>query len=160
MESQEEISKDQMEDVQIEAETEDVEIAKQPKAITGKDQVLVPIDVQMDSQYVEVANLEDTFANMATLEGKNTKDGQEENAEEKKRTRTLPEQNLEPIIEREKEKRILEEQEIEKKKPMVETDKNKKVLDKEKVKPIVDKTKEKPKVVKAKLIAKKNEKEA
>ncbi|KAM1032184.1 hypothetical protein ACFX15_035187 [Malus domestica] len=144
-----------MEDVQIEAETEDVEIAKQPKAITRKDQVLVPIDVQMDSQYVEVANLEDTFANMATLEGKNTKDGQEENAEEKKRTRTLPEQNLEPIIEREKEKRILEEQEIEKKKPMVETDKNKKVLDKEKVKPIVDKTKEKPKVVKAKLIAKK-----
>ncbi|KAM1729039.1 hypothetical protein ACFX14_019374 [Malus domestica] len=42
-----------MEDVQIEAETEDVEIAKQSEAITGKDQVQVPIDVQMDSQYVE-----------------------------------------------------------------------------------------------------------
>ncbi|KAM1845791.1 hypothetical protein ACFX13_020052 [Malus domestica] len=108
MESREEISKDQIEDVQIEAETEDVEIAKQPEAITGKDQVQVPIDVQMDNQYVEVANLENTSANMATPEGKNTKDGQEENAEEKKMTRTLHEENLEPIIEREKEKRILE----------------------------------------------------
>ncbi|KAM0976833.1 hypothetical protein PS2_019419 [Malus domestica] len=154
MESREEISKDQIEDVQIEAETEDVEIAKQPEAITGKDQVQVPIDVQMDNQYVKVANLENTSANMATPEGKNTKDGQEENAEEKKMTRTLHEQNLEPIIEREKEKRILEEQEIEKKKPVIETDKNKKVLDKEKVKPIVDKTKEKPKVIKARPIAK------
>ncbi|TQD97075.1 hypothetical protein C1H46_017312 [Malus baccata] len=64
MESREQVSKDQMEDVQIEAETEDVEIAKQPEVIAGKDQVQVPIDVQMDSQYVEAANLEDTFANM------------------------------------------------------------------------------------------------
>ncbi|KAM1024828.1 hypothetical protein ACFX15_037381 [Malus domestica] len=185
----------------------------------------------MDSRYVEAANLEDTSkveamnedssANMGTPKGKNTKDGQEENAEEKKWTRTLvrnirtrndhkanvlrqfdyvliqknpkkkakyiyavsdsespsivisqPEQNLEPIIEREKEKRILGGQETEKKKPvvetqkkkpmvetkkkkpMVETKKNKKVLDKEKVKAIVDKTKEKPKVVKANPIAK------
>ncbi|KAM1034648.1 hypothetical protein EV2_039112 [Malus domestica] len=175
---------------------------------------------------------EDSSANMPTPKGKNTKDGQEENAEEKKWTRTLvrnirtrndhkanvlrqfdyvliqknpkkkakyiyavsdsespsivisqPEQNLEPIIEREKEKRILGGQETEKKKPvvetqkkkpmvetkkkkpMVETKKNKKVLNKEKVKPIVDKTqkkvkaivdktKEKPKVVKANPIAK------
>ncbi|KAM1024831.1 hypothetical protein ACFX13_038758 [Malus domestica] len=164
---------------------------------------------------------EDSSANMGTPKGKNTKDGQEENAEEKKWTRTLvrnirtrndhkanvlrqfdyvliqknpkkkakyiyavsdsespsivisqPEQNLEPIIEREKEKRILGGQETEKKKPvvetqkkkpmvetkkkkpMVETKKNKKVLDKEKVKAIVDKTKEKPKVVKANPIAK------
>ena len=80
MESREEILKDQMEDVQIEAETDDVEIGKQPEAITGKNQVQVPIDVQMDSQYVEAANLED---NMATLEGKDTKDGQEENVEKK-----------------------------------------------------------------------------
>ncbi|KAM1934692.1 hypothetical protein ACFX15_018848 [Malus domestica] len=149
-------------DVQIEAETEDVEIAKQPEAITGKDQVQFPINVQMDSQYVEAANREDT-SNMATPEGNDTKDGQEENAEEKKRTRTLvrnirtrddrkthvlpefdyvlvqrnpkkkakciyvvsdsespsivisqPEHNLEPIIEKEKEKQILEEQETEK----------------------------------------------
>ncbi|RXH95458.1 hypothetical protein DVH24_007958 [Malus domestica] len=172
----------------------------------------VPIDDQMESRE-EVSKYqmeEDSSANMGTPKGKNTKDGQEENAEEKKWTRTLvrnirtrndhkanvlrqfdyvliqknpkkkakyiyavsdsespsivisqPEQNLEPIIEREKEKRILGGQETEKKKPvvetqkkkpmvetkkkkpMVETKKNKKVLDKEKVKPIVDKTQKK-----------------
>ncbi|KAM1052574.1 hypothetical protein ACFX13_000166 [Malus domestica] len=78
-----------MEDGQIEVETEDVEIAKQPEAITGKNQLQVPIYVQMDSQYVKVANLEDTSANMATPEGKNTKDGQEEMPKKKKGTRTL-----------------------------------------------------------------------
>ncbi|KAM2035086.1 hypothetical protein EV2_039111 [Malus domestica] len=39
MESREEVSKYQMEEVQIEAKTEDIEITKQPEAITGKDQV-------------------------------------------------------------------------------------------------------------------------
>ncbi|KAM2102188.1 hypothetical protein PS2_000499 [Malus domestica] len=132
-----------MEDVQIEAETEDVEIAKQPEVITGKDQVQVPIDVQMDSQYVEAANLKDTSANMATPEGKDTKDGQEENAEENKRTRTLvknirtrdyrkanglPEFDYVPVpkIPKKKAKYIYD------KKPIVKTEKNKKVHDKEK----------------------------
>ncbi|KAM1128060.1 hypothetical protein ACFX13_038757 [Malus domestica] len=39
MESREEVSKYQMEEVQIEAKTEDIEITKQPEAITGNDQV-------------------------------------------------------------------------------------------------------------------------
>ncbi|TQE07451.1 hypothetical protein C1H46_006928 [Malus baccata] len=93
MESREEISKDQM---------EDVEIAKQPEAITGKNQVQVPIDVQMDSQYVKVANLEDTSANMTTPKGKNTKDGQEEKPKKKRRTRTL--EKVKPIVDKTKEK--------------------------------------------------------
>ncbi|KAM1181972.1 hypothetical protein ACFX13_000534 [Malus domestica] len=158
-----------MEDVQIEAETEDVEIAKQPEVITGKDQVQVPIDVQMDSQYVEAANLKDTSANMATPEGKDTKDGQEENAEENKRTRTLvknirtrdyrkanglPEFDYVPVpkIPKKKAKYIYD------KKPIVKTEKNKKVHDKEKVKTIFDKTKEKPKAkeTKRKLAKKTN----
>lgn len=45
-----EASKDQMDDVQIDVETEDVETAKQPEEITGKEQAQVLIDVQMESQ--------------------------------------------------------------------------------------------------------------
>ncbi|KAM1068493.1 hypothetical protein ACFX2A_000458 [Malus domestica] len=170
-----------MEDVQIEVETEDVEIAKQPEVITGKDQVQVPIDVHMDRQYVVAANLEDTSANMATPEGKDTKDRQEENAEENKRKRTLvrnirtrdyrkanglPEFDYVPVqkIPKKKAKYIYDVSDSEspsiiaKKKPVVKTEKNKKVHDKEKVKTSVDKTKEKPKAkeTKRKLAKKTN----
>ncbi|KAM1729038.1 hypothetical protein ACFX14_019373 [Malus domestica] len=117
---------------------------------------------------------------MATPKGNDTKDGQEENAEEKKRTRTLvknirtrDDRKAHVLLEfdyvlvqrnpKKKAKCIYVKKpmvETQKKKPMVETQKNKKVLDKENVKPIVDKTKEKPKVVKAKPIAKETKKEA
>ncbi|KAM1486256.1 hypothetical protein ACFX2I_000479 [Malus domestica] len=138
-----------MEDVQIEVETEDVEIAKQPEVITGKDQVQVPIDVHMDRQYVRTRTL---------VRNIRTRDYRKANG--------LPEFDYVPVqkIPKKKAKYIYDVSDSEspsiiaKKKPVVKTEKNKKVHDKEKVKTSVDKTKEKPKAkeTKRKLAKKTN----
>ena len=159
-------------DVPIDEKIESQEA--ETEAISGKNQVQDPIDVQMDSQCVEAANIKDT---MATPEAKDIKNGQEENAEEKKRTRTLvrnvrtkddrkanvlPEFDYVPVqkIQKKKAKYIYAVSDSESPSIMPQPEQTlEPIIDREKVllekmKPIVEKAKPIPKVVKPKPIPK------